>query len=373
MKPPLSNNYCSTMNIADESVCEVPTSKVTRWINNNDFQQCEDIPRSNSFHSLSTSQMFAYIHKDDNKELSPVLSPDYIDDVKMNIEHLKSVYNATCNEVDNCSMSSPYFDEAHLNQKTDSTNNHQLNPYCDEDTVFNDCLHLNHDHSSLPDYMEERNSHCTSDEQLQNSLSAGLSSLTSSQFHAELPDNLYISEDGFANSLPPLVSNPLFAEGSDVISLKHSQKQLIRTYQYGDSELSKWNSDSGLNTSSAGALESPRYYESSSKISKKINSKTTMHNSTCDSFSVTSVNTSKSGIQTSSPGYYEHPADKNKYKYFGSSTTNNKSCLSELNYGDDSQFCDITTIDTNKCSGPNDYVHLLLSTKNVEQSKEQKI
>ena len=62
IKSPLSDNYCSTINIADESVCEMPASKVIKWINNNDFQQSANVlQQSNSFHSLATTEMMAYI------------------------------------------------------------------------------------------------------------------------------------------------------------------------------------------------------------------------------------------------------------------------------------------------------------------------
>ena len=62
---------------------------VKRWIDDNDFKQNEDALRSESFQSLATSQMFAYIHKHDktnSKQLSMELLDDYIDDIATNGE-----------------------------------------------------------------------------------------------------------------------------------------------------------------------------------------------------------------------------------------------------------------------------------------------
>ena len=102
IKSPLSNNYCSTINIADESVCEMPTSKVTKWINNNDFQHSASIlQQSNSFNSLATSEMIAYIRKEgknkDNKWLCS-------EDNRLQAEKLD---NISCSELSTSSSSIP--------------------------------------------------------------------------------------------------------------------------------------------------------------------------------------------------------------------------------------------------------------------------
>ena len=318
--------------------------------------------------------MFAYIRKDDNKELSTVLSPDYIDDIMMNIKRLES---NSCNEMNN--FLSPYVDETHLNQRTDSSNSSQHNPYCNEDAIFSDPSRLHHSHSSLPDYIEERSSHCTDEKKSQNnSLSSSYSSFTSPQCHAEIPDRLSISKKVYTSSLPeltPLVSNPLFAKDcelpqydttnsiqvvtSSCSNLNDNQKQLNGcTKESASSELNILNSDARLNTSSVEFLNHSRYYESSSNSNKQIDSNTTMYNSTCDSHSV-AVTESTSGhdIQTSSSGYYELPADKNNFKHFVSSANSSKSSLSELEFNNDDQFCDTSTVatstNTDKCSGSN--------------------
>ena len=61
MKAPLSEDYGSTIHIADVSVCEAPVYKVTNWINNNEFTSGGDVLRSESLHSITTSEMITYI------------------------------------------------------------------------------------------------------------------------------------------------------------------------------------------------------------------------------------------------------------------------------------------------------------------------
>jgi len=180
MKPPLSNNYCSTINIADESVCEIPVNKVKEWINSNNFEQSGDALRSDSFQSIATSQMFSYIRKDDrnnNKYDCSELLSGYIDGTPLD-EHLQSVCNDTCNGTNQAcdSLLSLCVDKAHLNpeEKNNSSgfypycdenttfesanpyNNEnnalsRTNSYCDESNAFNNSLHLSHSKTSLPD------------------------------------------------------------------------------------------------------------------------------------------------------------------------------------------------------------------------------
>ena len=264
MKPPLSNNYCSTVNIADESVCEMSVNKVKRWIDSSDFKHSGDGLLSESFHSLSASQMFAYISKEEknNKQFSSEFLADYIDDTQMD-KQLES--NNTKNK-SNTSVLSLYVDETHLNQKahlTTSTNSCQLNPYWEENAVFNN-LSPNHSHNSLPDYIEESNNHYSKDEKIlqKRSLSVSFDSLTLPQHHAVIPHKLYISKDGHANSLPvltPCVSNPIFAksfdllqfsydETTDSIEMATSSSDSNLTDNHGRKQSTEDNIDSGLNT-----------------------------------------------------------------------------------------------------------------------------
>ena len=82
MNPPLTENYCSTIDIAEASVCEVPVSKVTKWIENNNFQHSGYSLASKSFNSLATSQMITYICENDKRKGndSCTLLPDYIEE-----------------------------------------------------------------------------------------------------------------------------------------------------------------------------------------------------------------------------------------------------------------------------------------------------
>ena len=401
MKPPLSNNYCSTINVADESVCEIPVNKVKRWIDNNDFKQNEDALRSESFHSLATSQMFAYIHKHDknnNKQLSVELLDDYIDDTQM--EHLESVcsnINDKVYETSNCLLSS-YVDESHLNQSAylATTNSCQCNSYCEESTAFNNLPHPNPCHNSLPDYIEE--SSCHIDIKTSQKCLSSISYDSLPLNHIEIPDKRYVSKDGHTSSLPalvPCVSNPSFdlsqhssnqtinsiqmvAGNSDFhLTDKDRQKQSNKSNHSIDTSNCKLIADSRLNTGSIKALSNSEYYKLLS-TSKEIDS---MHSSTSDlslfdNHSDVSGDIPSSGNQTSSLGYFELPVDNSKSTFTDSGTSTRKSYLSELDFDIDS--CDVaTTTNTSKqfnadaCSPSVDlgYVHLPCQTENIEQDQ----
>ena len=396
MKPPLSNNYCSTINVADESVCEIPVNKVKRWIDNNDFKQNEDVLRSESFHSLATSQMFAYIHKHDknnNKQLSIELLDDYIDDSQM--EHLESVcgkINDKMYDTSNYLLSS-YVDESHLNQNAylASTNSCQFNSYCEESTAFNNLPHPNPCHNSLPDYIEE--SSCYTDARTSQKCLSSIRYGSPPLHHIEIPDQRYVSKDGHTSSLPalvPYVSNPSFdllhhssnhnsiqmvTSNSDFhLTDKGSQKQSNHSIDTPNCRLI---TDSGLNTGSIKALSNSEYYKLLSS-SKEINC---THSSTSDlsifdNHSDVSGDVPSSGNQTSSLGYIELPGDNSKSTFTDSGTSTRKSFLSELDF--DIDGCDIAiTTNTSKqfivdARSPNvdlGYVHLPCQTENTEQDQ----
>ena len=100
IKSPLSDNYCSTINIADESVCEMPASKVKKWINNNDFQQSANmLQQSVSFHSLATTEMMVYICKEGKTGHHKGLSGDCSVGIKPPEEKLDFVDNISCSQL----------------------------------------------------------------------------------------------------------------------------------------------------------------------------------------------------------------------------------------------------------------------------------
>ena len=411
MKPPLSNNYCSTINIADESVCEMPVNKVKRWIDDNDFKQNGDLLRSESFQSIATSQMFAYIRKDDKNEQE--LLVDYIDDIQLD-KHLQSVCNNTSNEVNKinpeaqstenngCEFNpycdentvfkdaNPYYDEDaifnNVNPYYDEESNvfDIVNPYCEENNVFNNSSHLNHSQTSLPGYMDETNG-SEDDKKSQKSLSSvSLDSITLSQHCPRIFDKLHILKDGHTNSLPdlsPYVSNPIFSRSFDFLqspcnettdsiqmptrSYNHSLKQPRETNV--DSWLSvgsSSDSDCESNPGSIEALQSSGYYKPVSSKNEEIDSQ---NNSTVDlsHSSNLSLNASTSGIQSSGMGYFELSTEETRCTYFSSRTK------SDIDFSIDSQLCDIAaSSDTDNCftgDTPNvdsGYVHLPLSTEN---------
>lgn len=382
MKPPLSNNYCSTINIADESVCEMPVNKVKRWIDDNNFKQNGDILRSESFQSIATSQMFAYIRKDDknNKKLSSESLADYIDDFQ-----LKSVCNNTCNEGNRNtdSLISLYVDETHLNQKAHltRTNSSENNPYCDENAVFNNVLHPSLSHTSLPDYIEE--SHCSN----YGNENKSHESLSSTSCHARM------------SSLPVLIPsapNPVVHAKSFGL-LQSSNNETGDKIQISDSNLNdnhddqKFiddNVDSGLNTDcsrvdtdlelnshSITEAQNSGYYDHESLLSnnsKGMNFINTMitespRNSSRLGSNHSDTNTNASSdIPTSSLGYVELPADK--HTYFDSRTRP----MSEFDFDIDSQPCDISdtsNINIKDISSVDlGYVHLPLSNEDLKQS-----
>ena len=350
MKPPLSNNYCSTINIADESVCELPVNKVLKWIdNNNDFHLNG---KSNSFLSIATSQMFAYIHKDDKiaKDLSSETSADYIDELQLN-EQVESDCNNACEESTKGLFS--YMDDTHLNQKAhlSKISSCEFNPYYDENAVFNNLVHLNHSHTSLPGYIKENQ--CRNEEQMHiNSTSACSSSLLQ-QHYATPPehDKHHISKDGYMSSLPILKSSVTLAKSYNLLqsanietTKKVSNNSDSDNHNHELKQYTDENIDSGLNTDcsrqdaytglnsdciiEALQIQGLGFHKSISDESKEMNctaSNSSSVLSLCSSHS-DPANTSSSGVHSSSLGYFELPTDK--YAYFGSRTSTSSGIFS---------------------------------------------
>ena len=370
MKPPLSNNYCSTVNVADESVCEMPVNKVKRWIDNNDFKRNEDGLLSNSYNSLATSQMFAYICKDENKNNEGLFSgllTGYIDDVQMD-KHVE--YSKTDDDI-NDSLLSLYVDEAHLKQMPhlNNANSCQLDSYCEENTVLNTLPHPHQSYTSLPSYIEEQSNHYLHKDV--NTSQDSLSSISSSSLtlhHTGIP---HVLKNTY--SLPDLichVSNPLFTKGSDLSQYSCSNQttdstQMITsnsdsniTDSHDQKQSAKCNIESRLNTSfrlsansrlNSGfveALPSSGCHELLSSISDEIYCKSDF--SAGDNQPDTFAHASLSGIHISSLGYFELPAENAK-RICASSRASTRNSQSELDFDTDSQFCEIvTTSNTSK-------------------------
>ena len=390
MKPPLSNNYCSTVNVADESVCEMPVNKVKRWIDNNDFKHNGDGLLSNSYNSLATSQMFAYICKDEkenNEELFSGLLAGYIDDVQMD-KHVE--YSKTDNDI-NDSLLSLYVDEAHLKQMPhlNNANSCQLDSYCEENTVLNTLPHPNQSHTSLPSYIEEQSNHYHHKDV--NTSQDSLSSISSNSLtlhHTGIP---HVLKDTY--SLPDLichVSNPLFTKGSDLsqyscsnqttdsvqmitsnsdsnITDSHDQKQSAMCNIKSSFNTSfRLSTNTRLNPGFIEALPSPRCHELLSNSSDEINCNSDF--SASDNQLDTFAHTSLSGIHTSSLGYFELPADNTKHVCV-CSRESTRSSLFELDFDIDSQCYEaVTTSNISKTDtySPNldlGYMHIPLQTE----------
>ena len=406
-------------------MCEIPVDKVKRWINNSFLKQSGDALRSDSFHSIATSQMFAYICKDDESNKKHELLPGHIDDTQLD-EHLQSVCNDTCNGTNQASdnLLSLCVDKAHLNPEgknsygfypycDENATFGDVNPYCDENNAFNsinpDCdesnpycdeseafenvnpyydesnafnnsLHLNLSKNSLPGYTKEGN-YSKDDQKSQKNLSSV--SLDLSQCHLAIPSNLYISKGCHTSSLPeiatPCVANPIFNETTDNIQVVNGTLKfnLIDDHEQNQSTENAVDSclsiGSNLDTScpsSIEALQSLGYYKSPSD---KENSEYTIQNSAsdlsvCNNQFDASVKPSTSDIPACSSGYFELPSDETKHAYFGSSARSKISSLSELDIDIDSQLSEIiAALSTDKYSTetPNEdsgYMHSSLST-----------
>ena len=411
----------------------MPVNKVKRWIDNNDFKQNGDVLRSESFQSIATSQMFAYIRKDGkNNNNEQELLADYIDDIQLD-KHLQSVCNDTCSEgnktndsllslcVDKTNINpeahltrnqsrefnpycdentvfndaNPYYDENavfnNANPYYDEESNvfSSVNPYCEENDVFNDSSHLNHSQTSLPDYMDETNCGKDDKKSLRSLSSVSLDSITLSQHCPRIFDKLHISKDSHTNSLPdlsPYVSNPIFSKSFDFLQSSCNETtdniQMVtrnHNHQPTETNVDSWlgvdsssDTDCESNPGSIEDLQSSGYYKSLPSKNEETNSQ---NNSTVDLSlsSNQSVNTSTSGIQSSSMGYFELPTEETQCTF--SSRTK-----SEVDFSIDSQLCDIAaSSDTDKYftrdtphvdSG---YVHLPLSTENVMQNQPKDI
>ena len=184
IKSPLSNNYCSTINIANDSVCEMPVNKVMNWMDKNDFKQSTDVlQQASSFHSLPTSEMMAYICKK-GKQKWPTVNRSH------GIKHqAESLSNSSCSQL---SISSDIPSHYH----------------CEQNHKVNNAKLL----SSLSEIFCDQNSLCNSEVvTLSENSNLQLQTICTNK----KPTSLRISEKHTSMPLfTPKVTNPIFADTS---------------------------------------------------------------------------------------------------------------------------------------------------------------
>ena len=195
IKSPLSDNYCSTINIAEESVCEMPASKVIKWINNNDFQQSTNmLQQSSSFHSLATTEMMAYICKEGKSADEKWLCGE---GNRLQVEKLD---NISCSQLSTSSSSIPSHYLCEDNHK-DKTSSSCSGTGCDCNSQCNSELFTLSEDSSLP--------------------------LQTCSLIKKKPTDLLISEN--STNMPlftPRVTNPIF-DGSNPLTSSPRTQSLI--------------------------------------------------------------------------------------------------------------------------------------------------
>ena len=201
IRSPLSNNYCSTINIADESVCETPAVKVMNWIDNSDFQYSVDmLQQSSSFRSLATSEMIAYISKN-GKQKWPAGGCD--EDNKLQIEKLGFADNISCSQLSTSSDVPSHY-------------------HCEENRkVRNSSLSS----GIVCDHSSRCNSKVDSSFQLQPDVCTN-----------RKPTDLFISDKNTNMPLfTPKVTNPIFADGSpSTLGDAFTQSSMLQSFNETD-------------------------------------------------------------------------------------------------------------------------------------------
>ena len=238
MHPPITENYYSTLHIAEASVCEVPILKVTKWIESNDFQHSGGLLKTKSFDSLATSQMIAYICENDKKKIKAPCTalPDYIEQTSCQqsfskADDLSSIHSLplSCADKQNCSV---------------STKANQMYPYFDENTFTNNNHLESGSHNSLPEYMREAGDQTDSSDDSStdishSSLSLDAVSLPGGKYQSKRPQDLQLRNDNFM----PYVSD------SDCLRMNSDLHPKIKRSSYVSKDtLDDCGDDSGLNT-----------------------------------------------------------------------------------------------------------------------------
>ena len=188
IRSPLSNNYCSTINIADESVCEIPVNKVMKWIDSNDFKQSSDaLQQASSLHSIPSSEMMAYICKKGKNGKQKWPGED--DRSKLKVENLGFLDNISCSQISTCSDVPSHYNWEEKDKTSKNENSSSLSEVGDDDSQCNSEVVTLSEDSSL---------------QLQTDICTN-----------KKPADLFISEKHTNMPLfTPEVTNPIFANAS---------------------------------------------------------------------------------------------------------------------------------------------------------------
>ena len=220
IKSPLSDNYCSTINIADESVCEMPTSKVIKWINETDFQHSGNmLQQSNSFNSLATSEMIAYICKEGKNKGNKWLCSE------INRLEAEKLDNLSCSQLSTSSSSIPSHYLCEDNHK-DGTSSSFGGTACNSNSQCISETFTLSDNSSLP--------------------------LETSNLIKKKPTDLLLSEK--STNMPlftPRVTNPIFDDSDTLTSSPLPQSfiesdllsDILHTLLHADNDVLSQSSD----------------------------------------------------------------------------------------------------------------------------------
>jgi len=191
MNPPLTENYYSTIDIAEASVCEVPVSKVTKWIDKNNFQNHGYLFASESFNSLATSQMIAYICENDKKKDTGPSTPlpDYIEETNC---------QQSCSKDDDDLSSIQSLSLSCVNKHNCKPPTSPLYPYYDENAL----KHSATDHlpdSTLPGYLREAGDQSDSFDDSSTDISDSLEfiSLSGGNYQSKRPHDLQINTEKY--------------------------------------------------------------------------------------------------------------------------------------------------------------------------------
>jgi len=230
MNPPLTENYCSTIDIAEASVCEVPVSKVTEWIENNNFQHSGYLLESKSFNSLATSQMITYICENDKKKgkgsCTPL--PDYVEETSC---------QQYCRKTDDdlrSIQSLPSLSCVNHNCNVKPTQTSPLYPYYDRNAFTNSDHMSSNCGGSLPKHLREAGHQNGSDGSSSIDISPSLdsTSLSGINYQSKRPQDLQINTEKYM----PYISD------SNCLKMNSDSAPQISCVSKDDDD------DSGLNT-----------------------------------------------------------------------------------------------------------------------------